>query len=51
MSRYVLLALAWAGLGLVLRLALPPLPVDEPFRDVLRSYGAVPSNTSETSTP
>jgi len=45
------LASAWAGLGLVLRLSLTPLPVDGPFRDVLRSYGAGVSNTSETSSP
>ena len=51
MLRGLLLALAIAGLGLVLRVANPPLPVDGAFRDVLRSYGAEVSNTRETSSP
>lgn len=51
MMRCALLALAFVGLGLVLRLSLAPLPVDEAYRDVLRSYGALASNTSETSSP
>lgn len=51
MTRCLILALLFTGLGLVLRMSLVPLPVDEAFRDVLRSYGASVSNTSETSPP
>ncbi len=51
MRRGLVLALLVAGLGLALRVANPPLPVDEAFRDVLRSYGAEISNTRETSSP
>ena len=49
--RGVILALVWTALGLGLRLANPPLPVDGAFRDVLRLYGAEVSNTRETSSP
>ncbi|GJD35566.1 hypothetical protein [Methylobacterium aerolatum] len=51
MTRAVLLAALFAGLGLALRVANPPLPTDEAFRDVLRFYGAEVSNTRETSSP
>lgn len=51
MARSLLFALAFTGLGLILRLSIAPQPVDGAFRDVLRSYGAPASNTSETSSP
>lgn len=51
MIRGVILALVWTALGLGLRVANPPLPVDGAFRDVLRLYGAEVSNTRETSSP
>ncbi len=54
-TRCLFLALLIAAAGLGLRLALPVTPVDGPFRDVLRAYGAPgdapPSNTGETSPP
>ena len=50
-ARCLFLAILFTGLGLGLRLSLTPLPVDGAFRDVLRSYGAPVSNTSETSRP
>ena len=53
--RCLFLAVLIAALGLGLRLAVPVVPVDGPFRDVLRAYatqaGPAPSNTSETSSP
>lgn len=51
MTRCLFLALLFTGLGVVLRLSLVPLPVDEAYREVLRSYGAPVSNASETSSP
>lgn len=51
MRRGLILAMVFAGLGLALRLSNSPLPVDEAFRNVLRSYGAEGSNTRETSSP
>lgn len=50
-ARCLFLAILFTGLGLGLRLSLTPLPVDGAFREVLRSYGAPVSNTSETSRP
>jgi len=58
-------ALVACGLGLGLRRAIPVIPVDEPFREVLRFYRSLPplparegrsvappaSNTPETRAP
>ena len=55
MRNSLLLALAIGAFGAALRLALPVMPADESFREVVRCYGAdgpgAAGNTRETSAP
>ena len=46
-SRYLLLALLIAGLGVALRRALPVTPVDGAFQAVLRAYAGPESGAPQ----
>ena len=46
-SRYLLLALLVAGLGVALRRALPVTPVDGAFQAVLRAYAGPESGAPQ----